>query len=166
MKCGQCGAINGASHPKCEFCSTNLDQPKGHEGSAVLANVSNAAPVSFARDSFNFIMEVDSTRSTPMNWWAFWAPVAYLAGYSMKDNAIKVAMVFIVPALIFRIAAHISFGLAGAVNIVNWCWTLYVMYSVSTHTEALAVKERKYELGKGVIAQLALIFVLGFIGTL
>jgi uncharacterized membrane protein YukC len=89
-----------------------------------------------------------------MNWWAFFFPVAFLAGYYAKESAKKIATVVLIPVFVMAIIKYLSFSLAGAVSLASLAWTIYVYYLVSTRQGRMVNKDKPFELGTAVLYQL------------
>lgn len=164
MKCLSCGAIVAASAESCEFCGTSLQSvpvvapPANKSGSDEIPSTANPAvtqkKVGFAEDAFNLISELKETEKNPMNWWAFFFPVAFLAGYYAKESAKKIATVVLIPVFVMAIIKYLSFSLAGAVSLASLAWTIYVYYLVSTRQGRMVNKDKPFELGTAVLYQL------------
>lgn len=173
MKCQSCGAIVAATAESCEFCGTSLQQQPASPPPAKTAGTqttsapsSNAVAtqkkVGFAEDALNLIKELKETESNRMNWWAFFFPVAFLAGYSAKESAKKIAVVVLIPVLVMSIIRYLSFSLAGAISVANLVWVIYVYYLVSTRQERMVSKDKPFETGTAILYQIvfAIIYVI------
>jgi hypothetical protein len=162
MKCHSCGAIGSPGKPKCDFCGANIEATAGSGGNAIGETINTmAAPqVSFVKDTINLVGEINSTPSSGFNLMAFLFPVAYLWGYGAFDNAKKVAATTLIPALVISILGYLSLRLANMLDIVATIWVFFVAYLVSTRTHALIVKgSQSYNLGAGILAQVAFVFI-------
>ena len=160
MKCHSCGAIGSPGKSKCEFCGAI--PPASSNGNAVGDAINSvAAPqVSFVKDTINLVGEINATPSSGFNFMAFLFPVAYLWGYGAFDNAKKVAATTLIPALVISILGYLSLRLANMLDIVATIWVFFVAYLVSTRTHALMVKgSQSYNLGAGILAQVAFVFI-------
>lgn len=162
MKCLSCGAIGSPRKPKCDFCGAEIKAPADSSVSAIGETINTMATpqVSFVKDTINLVGEINSTPSSGFNFMAFLFPVAYLWGYGAFDNAKKVAATTLIPALVISILGYLSLSLASMLDVIVTIWVFFVAYLVSTRTHALIVKgSQPYNLGAGILAQVAFVFI-------
>lgn len=157
MKCNSCGAIGAANKTRCDFCGTEFSKVGVENSVAAVANQVAGTQISFAKDSFNFIGELNSTAPSGFSLWAFCFPIGYLFGYGANENGKKVAVVMLIPLVIISLLMYLSMRLAGFANAIDFLWVLFVSYLVSTRTHALVVKGGKYNLGIGLVSQILFI---------
>ena len=168
MKCGGCGAIGSSSTADCEFCGNKLAasaEPTvgSNSGTPVVPlSVDPNKFINYVKDSVSLIRDLGSSPSGGFNLAAFFFPVAYLWGFGAKDNAKTVATVIIVPI----VAVALLVALIGADTEIAWLalalqfgWTIYVSWIVSTRSGLLVRKDKPYDWGQGILA----LFVYGII---
>lgn len=175
MKCQSCGAIVAATAERCEFCGTSLHNVTAPPAKKETAQTSSApantqvvakAKVGFAEDALNLIKELKETETNKINWWAFFFPVAFLAGYAAKESAKKIAVVVLIPVLVMSIIRYLSFSLAGAISVASLVWTIYVYYLVSTRQERMVSKDKPFETGTAIVYQILFAIIYLFLENL
>ncbi len=165
MKCNSCGAINNAGKMKCDFCGSEIASAQDRSGVDVLTTMAKPQ-ISYVQDTLNLITELNSTPSSGFKFWAFLFPVPYLWGYGSNDNAKKVALTSLLPALIVSIIGYFSYDLAGMLDAIAFLWSLFVSYLVSTRTHALLNKGSTYNLGAGIVALIVFVVLYALIMAL
>lgn len=158
MKCIACGAINSHVKTKCDFCGSAAVADPEKSGSEDITNVVKPQ-ITNVQDTLNLVTELNNTPSTGFNIWAFLFPIAFLWGYGATDNAKKVALTSIIPTILVSIVGYLSLKLAGAMNAIAVLWIFFVSYLVSTRTHVLMNKGASYNMGAGIVAQIAYIII-------
>ena len=168
MKCLSCGAENTASAKHCEYCGGDLNSQAKKVAPEKIDNNfhSNQAKApesdlnSYIPNSDHPIFHVwnrDFPRNT-FNWWAFFFPIAFLAGYGAKKAAVGASVQVVALALLTHIIfATVGYNLfeIGLTPIILLLIPICILaYKISIYSDYLVGARGDFNVGIAIVAQI------------
>lgn len=181
MKCSSCSADNAPGTTFCEYCGTALgrkptanevfDKRTGSE-TAIAASTSagSNAPGDFMPSATDPAYQLWNNKNTlpksAFNWWALFAPVAYLAGYGARKSAIAALVSLLAPTLLAAIIFHMVPSLAKPLLFSTYVLTFIYSYRIATKTDALIGGKPgtiPFNIGIAIVAQIVYLAIYNFL---
>ena len=152
MKCSSCNADNAPNAVSCEYCGEILGAKSRTTVVSAAANAppgtSSLSPDDFApsKDDPGFQLWNSKLPKNDFRWWAFFFPIAYLAGYGAKKSAVAVGVTILAPVLIFRIVHTVSWKAAAIVQLAMVAYLLFYSYKVAIHADSLTKEKSEFNM--------------------
>lgn len=165
MKCSSCGAIGSITKSNCQFCGSQMANPRPQTEKNILESESdkkNSPLLDQVQDSLNMIRDLGESPSSRFNIWAFLFPVAYLWGYGARENSKSIATVIIVPQIFIWLVSLFIIDFTTILSIGQLMWTIYVHFMVATRLEVLTMRDKEYSVVDGILAALVYLLILNF----